>query len=769
MTTRGGRLLNEPIDVSADFRGLANTYFLPATLDHWDARAARGAVRCRRHLYTVRTAFNQSGQTFTPAEPYEFPPEYGDGTSIHPFALSFHGPRVVRLRLAGGKTLPPLRPSPMLARLRATPRAWAVSHAAGATTYRSSAGSVAVLENPWRIELRDAGGRLLTSTVHLDDSRCLQNASALPFCVVRRAADCRRRVAASFALSPAEKLFGGGESFTRLDKRGQKLVLCTSDAYGVQTREQYKPIPFLLSSRGYGLFLHTTTPATFDLGHSYDSVATLFTGDDDLDLFLLLGEPKDVLSAYTGLTGRSPRPPLWSFGLWMSRCTYKSEAETRAVAARLRANRIPCDVLHLDTGWFENDWRCDYAFSRTRFANPRRLLRDLRRQGFRVSLWQLPYFTPTNRLFGEVVARKLAVTDGRGGLPTEDAVLDFSNPRAVAWYQDHLARLLKLGVAAIKVDFGEAAPLHGHYASGRTGFHEHNLYPLRYTRAVAAVSARITGERLVWARSAWAGCQRYPIHWGGDAENTDGAMAATLRAGLSLGLCGFAFWSHDIGGFVRHCPEDLYERWLAFGLLTSHSRCHGLAPKEPWNYGRRFVGRFRRIVELKYRLLPYVYAQAAACARSGLPMLRPLFVEYPDDPTAWLVEDAYLFGRDLLVAPLLEADRARNVYLPAGEWVDFQTGAVVAGGAWRRLEAGPIPCIVLARGGAAIPHAAVSQATPFLDWSHLDLRTYGRGPHTGLLCLPTDRAPRVLTVHEDGRVFGRLPARVRLTVKGPAR
>ncbi|HEY5040080.1 MAG TPA: TIM-barrel domain-containing protein, partial [bacterium] len=380
------------------------------------------------------------------------------------------------------------------------------------------------------------------------------------------------------------------------------------------------------------------------------------------------------------------------FGLWMSRCTYKSEAETREVAKKLRQHRIPSDVVHLDTGWFEEDWRCDYRFSTTRFKNPLKMIKDLAKQGFKISLWQLSYFNPKNRLFKEILDKKLAVTDGKGGLPTEDATLDFSNPKTVKWYQEKLAGLLRMGIGAIKVDFGEAAPLKGVYASGKTGFAEHNYYPLRYNKAAAEITKKITGENIIWARSAWAGSQRYPLHWGGDAEDSFGGMASTLRGGLSLGLCGFSFWSHDIGGFVHPAAKELYRRWTPFGMLTSHSRCHGVPPREPWVYGKPFEDEFRKSVELKYKLMPYVYAQAVDSAKKGFPMLRTLFFEYPEDPTSWLVEDEYLFGSDMLVAPLMEEVMERSVYLPPGNWIDYQTGKRYGGGKWHNISAGEIPC-----------------------------------------------------------------------------
>jgi len=366
------------------------------------------------------------------------------------------------------------------------------------------------------------------------------------------------------------------------------------------------------------------------------------------------------------------------------------------------------------------------------------MIADLRRQGFRISLWQLPYFTSKNEIYRQAVAAGYVVRNQGGALPFEDAILDFSNPAAVGWYQNLLAGLLKMGVGAIKADFGEDAPLHGLYASGRTGFYEHNLYPLRYNKAVADVTKQVTGETIIWGRSAWAGSQRYPLHWGGDAENTDSAMAATLRAGLSFGLSGFTFWSHDAGGFVERAPRDLYRRWLAFGVLTSHTRAHGAPPREPWEYDPAFVEEFRRAVELKYALMPYIYAQAKDSAGRGHPMLRALFFEYPEDPTSWTVEDEYLFGSDLLVAPLFEEAAARNVYLPPGSWVDYQTGRAYRGAQWHRINAGQVPVVLLARDHSAIPHARIAQSTAEIDWKNVELRVFSTdgAAASGLFALP---------------------------------
>jgi alpha-D-xyloside xylohydrolase len=439
----------------------------------------------------------------------------------------------------------------------------------------------------------------------------------------------------------------------------------------------------------------------------------------------------------------------------MSRISYFSEEEVRQVAAKLRENRLPSDVIHLDTGWFEYDWRCDYKFSTSRFKDPAKMIADLKQQGLHISLWQLPYFVPKNRLFPEILEKGLYVKDGKGGLPFEDAVLDFSNPATVKWYQDNLAGLLKMGVGAIKADFGESAPLNGIYASGRSGFYEHNLYPLRYNKAVADITRQVNGENVIWARSAWAGSQRYPLHWGGDAAVMDVGMAATLRGGLSLGLSGFTFWSHDIGGFASAPREELYRRWMPFGMLTSHSRCHGLPPKEPWLIGAAFMDDFRRADELKYKLMPYVYAQARDSSERGLPMLRALFVEYPDDPGSWTVEDEYLFGSQILVAPLMESGgTGRNVYLPPGQWIDYQTGKNYAGG-WHNIEAGAIPVVMLVREGAVIPHIKLAQSTMEMDWSKLDLVVFASNAQNaqGLVCLPSDNVLRKVAAARKNGAF----------------
>ncbi len=735
------RLLNDVMDISGDFRSFTNTYYCADRLTDFDPETGKGTLKYLRYEYFTRFAFNNMLGALKPVPANEFPTiEYAESPEL-PFVLEFVSPRTIRIRASSRFQVQPEQPSLMLINgtVRQDRSGWTYEKIAGGHRYKSAYGAVVITENPWRITIEDAQGRVLTQTYHMEDTSETYT-PLLPFSFVRRASDYSTSFAAVFRLSPNEGIFGCGESYTEFNKRGQKVVLYTDDGNGVQNETMYKPIPFYLSSRGYGVFMHTSSPITCDFGKYYSGANTMMVGDDQLDLFFFLGRPKEILDEYTNLTGKAAMPPLWSFGFWMSRITYFSEKDGRTVAARLREHQIPSDVIHFDTGWFETDWRCDYQFSRSRFEDPVKMIADLKKMGFRVCLWQLPYFVPKNTLFPEIIEKGLFVRDRKGNLPYEDAVLDFSNPETVRWYQDKIAGLLRQGVSVIKVDFGEAAPLEGIYASGRTGFYEHNLYPLRYNKAVAEITKEITGDTIIWARSAWAGSQRYPLHWGGDPANTDTAMTATLRGGLSLGLCGFSFWSHDMGGFVKACPEELYRRWAAFGMFSSHSRSHGTPPTEPWEYGQEFTKVFRQAAEMRYRLMPYIYAQAKDCTQRGLPMLRALFVEYPNDPGSWRIDDEYLFGSDMLAAPLLEAGGERNVYLPPGVWIDYQTGRVYAGG-WHRIQAGPVPIILLVREGAAIPHIELAQSTAFLDWSKLELVVFvkEKTEAEGLVCLPDDQ------------------------------
>ena len=741
-------LMNQPLDMSTDFRDLSNTLFFADHLESFDAKSGEGLVNWKRGHLMPRQAFNTNGAQPRKMRMLDFPFTAYENDPNLKFKIDFVTPRTVRIRMLTTPVEPKPAASIMLAKEPGRDGSWKVTETNDKIIYSSDYGTIQINKNPWRIVLKDKAGRILSQTAALSDADSTQ-VKYTPFCFVKRGSDNARRINPVFTLTADEMIFGCGESATGLNKAGQKVNLFVTDPQGPETDQMYKPIPFFMSNRGYGMFMHTSAPVTCDFGATYIGLNKMFMGDENLDLFVFFGEPKDILDEYTDLVGKPGMPPLWSFGTWMSRITYFSEKEGYDVAANIRKNKYPCDVIHFDTGWFDVDWQCDYKFSENRFQNPQQMLKDLRSQGFHVCLWQLPYFTPKNRYFSELIEKDMYVKNGNGELPYEDVVLDFSNPETVKWYQDKLAGLLNIGVSAIKVDFGEAAPLNGIYASGKSGWYEHNLYPVRYDMAVSEITKKLHNENIMWARAAWAGSQRYPLHWGGDAATTNTGLLGTLRAGLSFGLSGFSFWSHDMGGFVKSTPEDLYCRWIPFGFLTSHTRAHGAPPTEPWLYdSKRVQDVFRKSAEMKYRLMPYVYAQAKECTEKGLPMLRALFVEFPDDPGAWKVDDEYLFGSQILVAPLLESGMTgRTVYLPEGKWIDYQTEKVYEGG-WHRIEAGSLPIIMLVRDGSVLPHLKLAQSTVEMDWSKMNLKVYSadKKQAEGLVCLPADNRIQVVKV-----------------------
>ena len=726
-------------DMSGEFSDLSNTYFLADSLAGFDLNKGEGLLNWKRYRLAPRQAFNLNGYQPVRMKMLDFPDTQYDNDPNLRIKVQKIDNRTLRVTIFTSPIEPKMDDandpmfSPEFIAQQTGEQAkigrgrWNVKATDQAIVYKNNNGSLEIQKYPFRIVLRDGQGKLLTQTRHIIDNDSTQ-VKLLPFNFIKRGSDNSRSINPVLMLSPNERIYGCGESFTSLNKVGQKVQISVVDPQGPETDGMYKPVPFYFSNRGYGIFMHTSAPTTADFGASYIGAQRLFMGDETMDFFIFFGEPKDVLNAYTDVTGKSPMLPLWTFGTWMSRITYFSQEEGLDIARKLRANKIPSDVIHFDTGWFGVDWQCDYEFAKDRFKDPVAMLKSMKKDGFHTCLWQLPYFTPKNRYFRELVDGGMAVHNGNGTLSYEDAVLDLSNPKTVAWYQGKIANLIKQGVSAIKCDFGEAAPYDGIYASGKTGFYEHNLYPLRYNKALwqAVRDNTPDHEGVIWARSAWAGSQRYPLHWGGDAATNEigsVGMLGDLRGGLSFGLSGFSFWSHDMGGFVTKSPDDLYRRWLPFGFLSSHTRAHGAPPTEPWLISESFTKAFRQSAEMKYKLMPYVYAQAKDCSERGLPMVRALLVEFPDDPGAWFVEDEYMFGSQILVAPMLETGKSRTVYLPRGKWIDYQTGKVYEGG-YQTIPTAEIPCVILVKDGSLIPHVPVAQNTGDIKWDKVELKAY---------------------------------------------
>lgn len=528
----------------------------------------------------------------------------------------------------------------------------------------------------------------------------------------------RERATVSFECAPDEAFAGTGERFCKMDLSGHTFQLKNQDGQGVNNRRAYKNIPFYLSSRMYGVFYHTSAHCKLSLAdHSTRSVQFL-NDRAQLDVFLIGGEtPEEILYGYRSLTGFPPLLPLWSYGVWMSRMTYFSAEEVNAICDRMRAEHYPCDVIHLDTGWFKTDWLCEWKFNEERFPQPEKFIRGLKEKGYRVSLWQLPYVADdaeqieeakTNRYIGPLTKKQDAEGSNFSALDYAGTI-DLTYPKAVDWYKGLLKNLLDMGVVCIKTDFGENIHMDAVYHS-MTPELLNNLYALLYQKAAYEITREVTGDGIVWARAAWAGCQRYPLHWGGDSASTWDGMAGSLKGGLHFGLSGFAFWSHDVPGFhslpnFMNSPvaDDVYVRWTQFGVFSSHIRYHGTSKREPWCYPA-IAPIVKKWWQLRYALIPYIVAQSEKAARTGYPLLRALIFHHPDDRLCWHLDDEYYFGDDFLVAPVMNSENRRDVYLPEGEWVNFFTGERLDGGRWLKNMEIPLEEMpVYVRKGAEIP------------------------------------------------------------------
>jgi len=516
-----------------------------------------------------------------------------------------------------------------------------------------------------------------------------------------------------------EKFAGTGERFTGMNLAGKTLILENTDALGVDNRRAYKNVPFYVSSRGYGLLVLTSAHVRLSLADISTRAAQGLIEDDLLDLFFIGGgSPEKIVRNYRRITG-FPRPvPLWSYGTWMSRMSYFSADETREVVKRLREGRFPCDVVHLDTGWFRRSWKCEWEFGPENFPDPEAFIAELSERGIRVSLWQLPCVVAgtehyeTARALGYIPEKRERAELGSNFSAVEfDGTIDFTNPEATAWYQGLLERLLRMGAAVIKTDFGEAIEENAEYRGAPYRL-LHNLYPLLYQRAAYEVTKRVKGENeaMIWARAGWIGCQRYPIHWGGDCASSWDGLAGSIRGGLHLGISGFAFWSHDVSGFhgvpsfMNSRPaDDLYVRWTQAGVFASHLRYHGSNAREPYEYPR-IADLVRNWLNLRYALIPYLVEAGTEAIRTGYPVLRALVFHHSDDPTCWGIDDEFYCGPSLLVAPIMNSEGTRDLYLPDGEWIDFWSGKKLTGPRWIKEVTYPLERIpVFAVAGAEIP------------------------------------------------------------------
>lgn len=544
-------------------------------------------------------------------------------------------------------------------------------------------------------------------------------------------------------LKPDEALFGLGEHFGALNRRGQAFASWTVDAFGVRSDRAYKNVPLLVSSEGYGVFFDMTGPLYYELGQASVAAWQATARADHLRAYLIVGDGiAAIMQAYHRLTGAPGVPPDWSFGFWISRWGYRNRDEVMTVARRMREEKVPCDVIHIDPYWmrYHEGHHGDLEWDESAFPDPKGMIAELKALGFKLSLWESPYVPLDSemRAEGERKGFLLRAKDGSGpalvhGFAKPSAAVDFTNPEAVEWFKAKNRKLLEMGVAVIKTDFAEDMPDDAVPHDGTPAEQLHNLYPLLYQQAVFETTQEVHGYGLIWGRSGYAGSQRYPVHWGGDPGCTFDDMAASLRGALSWILSGAAFASFDMGGFfgipVGTDPPspELYVRWSQMGLLFSHARAHGnVAPREPWAYGEPALSIFRRYAQLRYRLLPYLYA-AARRAPQGVPLARPLVYDHPSDLTTWHIDDEYFLGPALLVAPMFEPRGRRDIYLPAGGWYDFWTDQRFDGARWITYDAELETLPLFVRAGAVIPMGPELQYANERPWDPLSFEVYPGG------------------------------------------
>jgi alpha-D-xyloside xylohydrolase len=582
-----------------------------------------------------------------------------------------------------------------------------VDERADTVTVSAGGPTLTLQRNPWRLTF----GPYATEP---DDSSLVEWVAEPSGYAVE---DGRTMAYETFALRAGEQLYGLGERFHGPGLRGHRLTHWIDEPFGTNTADRvYKSVPLVISSRGYGVFFHHPEEAVFDLGAGSNASATVLVHADEMDQFVILGTPKEVLARYTALTGRAPVPPEWSFGVWLSRCMYASRAEVEEVVETARKLDLPVDVIGVDPLWLAHREgkgydTCDFVWNEKDFGPIEEFVGWLHDRDVRLCLWVNTHVDAESEAW-----KPERVVDGgraRDPLFPQRGWVELTGAGA-DWWLEEMTRLVQAGVDGFKLDYSETLPADATMADGRTGRQVHNLYPL-----LAATIADRAGAAVHFTRAGTAGSQRFPLHWAGDSQSTWAGFRGALRGGLAAAWSGFAHWTSDIGGFYRrdlHSGEDethgfrqvdtdLYIRWMQFGMLSSHTRFHATNPREPWHFGDQAVAVARAFGAMRTQLRPYLLACADEAARTGCPVLRPVALEFPDDPGARHVDTEYLLGPDLLVCPVLDPSGSVEAYIPPGRWTDHFTGESFDGPRWVRFDDVPLDRLPLLVRVGATPFA----------------------------------------------------------------
>jgi alpha-D-xyloside xylohydrolase len=568
-------------------------------------------------------------------------------------------------------------------------------------------------------------------------------------------------------LDVGEYVYGLGERFTPFVKNGQVVDIWNKDG-GTATEQAYKNIPFYLTNKGYGVFVNHPELVSFEVASERVSKVQFSVSGESLEYFIINGPSmKDVLERYTQLTGKPALPPAWTFGLWLttSFTTNYDEETVNKFVNGMAERDLPLHVFHFDCFWMKEFEWCNFEWDERVFPDPVNMLKRLKEKGLKICVWINPYIAQRSKLFDEGVEQGYLLKKANGNVWQWDlwqpgmGIVDFTNPAACEWYADKLRALVDMGVDSFKTDFGERIPTDVVYYDGSDPMKMHNYYTQLYNKVVFEVLEEELGkgEAALFARSATAGGQQFPVHWGGDCYAFYESMAESLRGGLSLGLSGFGFWSHDIGGFENTATSDVFKRWVAFGLLSSHSRLHGSKSyRVPWAYDEEAVDVTRFFTKLKCRLMPYIFRASNEATTKGFPVMRAMVLEFPEDPNSETLDRQYMLGESLLVAPIFNDRGMSAFYLPFGKWTDFLTGEVVEGGRWikKHYNYMSIPLFVRPNSIIAIGHNDLKPDYDYEDQVtfHLFELEEGKEASTAVFNIKGETAVKIAAIRENNEI-----------------
>lgn len=561
-------------------------------------------------------------------------------------------------------------------------------------------------------------------------------------------------------ISVGESIYGLGERFTPFVKNGQIVDIWNEDG-GTGSEQTYKNIPFYISNRGYGVFVNNPNLVSYEVASEKVSRVQFSVTGEYMDYYMIGGgSMKKVLENYTTLTVKPSMPPRWSFGLWLSTSfttNYNEETVLSFINGMLDRG-IPLDVFHFDCCWMKEFEWCNFEWYPEMFPDPEGMLRKIHDLGIKVCCWINPYIGQKSPLFDEGMENGYFIKRPDGSVWQWDlwqggqGIVDFTNPEACKWYTAKLEALLDMGVDCFKTDFGERIPTDCIYFDGSDPYRMHNYYTQLYNQVVFELLERKRGkhEAVLFARSATAGGQKYPVHWGGDCTSTYPSMAESLRGGLSFLMSGFGFWSHDIGGFEDGCEPDIYKRWTQFGLLSSHSRYHGSGQyKVPWLYGDEAVEVTKAFTELKVQLMPYLYAQAVKTHKTGIPMMRAMVLEFSEDETCAYLDRQYMLGDDILVAPVFSPNGDVKFYLPEGTWTHLLNGQQYEGGRWYQEVYDYFSLPLFARENSIIVSGPVGMSADYDYTSDVTITLYDVDNATAYVYKDVDEEPAVINAIGD--------------------